>query len=190
MTGLAKTFRLGTIGADGSESQHRYGDLWDIEQTTGPSRLVVAPSGNHLDCMIELSRQLQEPFGILFVLLVSRCGNAPGRYQSPEPTSREDTEYFLRRYAEFFQNDGRSHLWLMSLPDEATIVYDNHDVLYAYGPIDSYVRVLERRGLRRAPVRFPVPHTHCYNEPYDPIEEAVLGAWNWRHFPLAPDDEL
>src|SRR5262245_23861480 len=186
MTAPERTFRFGALSPDGTGSPHRYGDVWELERTTGPPRLVVAPSGSHLDCMIDLSRELREPFGILFVLVVSRCGNAPGRYQSPEPTSREETETFLRQHADFFQSDGRSHLWLMSLPDGATIVYDNHDVLYAYGPLDAYVRVLERRGLRRGQVCFPVPHTHCYNPHHDAGEQAVLATWAWKHFPLAP----
>lgn len=189
MTPAETAYRFGAHGPDGNQFPYRYTNIWDIEQTTGPSRLVVAPLGNHVDCMLELSRELQEPFGILFVLLVSRCGNAPGRYQSPEPITREDTEHFVRGYADFFQNDGRSHLWLMSLPDQASIVYDNHEVLYAYGPIDAYVQVLNKRGLQRGTVQFPSPHTHCYNQLYDPMEEAMLKVWNWRHFPLAPDDD-
>jgi len=62
-----------------------YPNVWAVGKTAGPERLVIAPSFDQVGLMIELSRILPEPFGILYVLLVSRCGNEPSRYQSPYP---------------------------------------------------------------------------------------------------------
>lgn len=184
-----KTIRLGVFNEDGTTSRHCYPNIWDIEQTIGQPRIVAAPSANHVELMIEFSRLLREPFGLLFVLLVSQRGHVPGRYQSPRPTSRTETEAFLRAHADFFEHDGRSHIWLTSLPDNATIIYNNHDVLYVYGgPIPSYLEVLEKQGLTRGVIGFPVPHIHCYNEEQDDAEEAVLQTWDWMHFPLEAHD--
>ena len=182
-------YRFGAPSSDGRDAQYRYPDVWSIETTTGPSRLVAAPSARHVDCLIELSREVAEPFGILLVMLIPRLGSRPGRYQSPRPTTREETEAFLRKHAAFFEFDGRAHIWVMSLPDKATLIYDNHDVLYAYGPIDKFTKVLERRGLTFGDVRYPVPHTHRYNPECDSGEEMVMKEWEWKWFPLQPNDD-
>jgi len=167
-----------------------YPNVWAVEKTTGPERLVIAPSLDQVGLMIELSRILPEPFGILYVLLVSRCGNEPSRYQSPYPCARDEMESFVGHFQEYFESDGRHHIWITSLPESATLVYDNHNVLYAYGPLERYQKILSRSGLNEGSVRFPVPHTHNYNAEFDDHEKKVLAHWDWRRYPLvAGDDE-
>jgi hypothetical protein len=126
-------YRFGVPSPEGQHVPYCYPDVWSIEATSGPSRLVAAPSARHVDCLIDLSREVAEPFGTLVVMLIPRCGSAPGRYQSPTPTTREETEAFLRRHEAFFESDGRAHVWLMSLPDKAKLIYDNHNVLRVAG---------------------------------------------------------
>ncbi|HEY0604736.1 MAG TPA: hypothetical protein VGD58_17590 [Herpetosiphonaceae bacterium] len=93
-----------------------YPNIWEIEQTTGPQRLVIAPAAGHVDLLIELARLLPEPFGVLYILAVPRGGSEPGRYQNAQPCDRDDLEAFLRRFETFFESDARHHLWLFSLP--------------------------------------------------------------------------
>ena len=175
----------GALGGD------PYQDRWSLEKTTGPERLAVAPRGRrHIDVLLELAGCLQEPFGILYVLLLSRTGaHSPGRYQSPFPTTREETEAFARRFTNYFEGDGRHHLWLMSLPDQATLVYDNHDLVYAYGPLDRFKSVLTRLGFSEGAVAIPVPHQHSWNQEYDSTEDEVMEYWGWKRFPLQADDD-
>ena len=184
-----KPYKFGTV-RDNNHVPFTYPDIYAIEKTTGPERLAIAPSTNQVEILIELARQLPEPFGILYVLLIPRgSGSTAGRYQNPAPSSRQEMESFLDRFRDYFESDGRHHIWVMSLPVSATLVYDNHNVIYAYGPRDQFKRVLTPRGFAEEKVRFPVPHVHNYNEEYDSEEREIMTYWNWKYFPLAEYDD-
>jgi hypothetical protein len=190
-SGRASVTKFSGLDAVGSPSRYPYDDRWSIERTTGPDRIVVAPSrGHHVDVLLDLARCLREPFGVLYVLLLSRTGaHESGRYQSDVPASRAEAEAFVRRFGDYFEGDGRHHLWLMSLPDEATLVYDNHDLIYGYGPLNQYRAVLSGRGFSEGTTAIPAPHQHCYNAEYDGAENDLMDYWGWRRFPLQPDDD-
>ena len=164
-------------------------NAWAVEKTSGPDRLVIAPSSLHIELMTKLAGVLPEPFGILYVLLMSRQDNDLGRYQCPSPCTREAMESFLRGFKEYFESDGRHHIWVASIPAGATLVYDQHNVIYAYGPLAEFKKILHREGLSEQPISFPAPHVHNYNQQFDEQEQEVLDYWNWRRSPLRPDDE-
>lgn len=169
--------------------RQQYAGVWQREKTSGPERLSIAPAGNHVDVLCSLLQCLPEPFGILYVLLLSRTGRELGRYQCPEPFSREDTISFLKSFREYLEGDGRHHIWIISLPTNATLVYDNHDLLYAYGSIAEYERILETTGLSSGTVVIPAPHGHQYNVEFDEDEERIMSFCPWLHFPLHPSDD-
>jgi hypothetical protein len=139
--------------------------------------------------MIKLAAVLPEPFGILYVLLVSRRNNDLGRYQCPSPCRREEMESFLREFKEYFESDGRHHIWVASIPASATLVYDQHNVIYAYGPLAQFKKILLGEGLTENPISFPAPHAHNYNPQFDGQEQEVLEYCHWRKSPLTPNDE-
>jgi hypothetical protein len=168
---------------------YSYPNAWAVEKTSGPDRLVIAPASGHIELMMKLAGVLLEPFGILYVLLVSRRDNDLGRYQCPSPCKREEMESFLREFKEYFESDGRHHIWVVSIPASATLVYDQHNVIYAYGPLAQFKKILHGEGLRENPISFPAPHAHNYNQQFDEQEQKVLDYWDWRKSPLTPDDE-
>lgn len=60
-------------------------------------------------------------------------------------------EGFLREFRAYFESDGRHHIWVSSLQASAlqasaTLVYDQHDVIYAYGPLESLQGYCRVRG--------------------------------------------
>ncbi len=168
---------------------YRYSNMWSMEKTTGPDRLVIAPASEQIEMIVELAKGVPEPFGILYVLLISRLDNGLGRYQNPNPSSRREMEAFLRKFKEYFENDGRHHVWITSLQVSATFVYDRHNVIYAYGPLEQFKKILVDRGLKEGPVRFPGPHSHNYNSQFDDQEREVLQYWEWRRTPLTDSDD-
>lgn len=182
-------FKLGSMAPDGTWHRHDHGNLWAIEPTSGRDRLVLAPSRAHVDLMIELLRALPEPFCILHVLITSRCGSHLARRQHPQMLPRSGAAHFLREYEAFFEGDGRHHVWVMSVPAEATIVYDNHDLLYAYGPLERFVGIAAARGMNEGEIGIPAPHMHGYHEAYDEAEERLLSAVDWLESPLQPGDD-
>jgi hypothetical protein len=181
-------YKFGTVSSPDALAEHRHANTWHLEETTGPSRLVIAPAAGHVALMLALAEHLPEPFGVLYVLLVSRCGNEEGRYQGPFQMDRAWVHAFLSKYRTYLESDGRHHIWVESLPGDGLLVYDNHNVIYAYGPIEQYVDTLRMKGFTEELVRFPEPHVHRYNQEFDRDETAILAHWEWKHFRLEDGD--
>jgi hypothetical protein len=202
------TFKLGQ-GAPGSSRAVVHPDVYERQRTTGDGRLCLAPRSGHVDLMRALARTWSDGgngdggggggaeadraegaggCAVLYVLLVARLGKRePGRYQSPAPLRLEEAEEFLERFQEFFECDGRHHVWLASR-NGAVLVYDHHQWIYAYGDLDAYERVARERGLTPGKLELPVPHSHHYHAAFDDEEDAVIGYWEWTGTPLCDGD--
>lgn len=168
---------------------HRYPRVFVQEKTTGPDRLKIAVSEGGSRVLLELASVLQAPFGVLYVMLVPRGGSRPGRYQSPR-LNRAEVAALFDRFGCFWDEDGRHHVWLHSEPGQATLVYDQHNVVFAYGPLPDFRRVLKTLGYSEASeLSFPEPHAHQYHRGFDEAERALVSLPGWKPFPLAPDDE-
>jgi hypothetical protein len=182
-------FKFGRLTPDGQDVEFRYADVYDWERTTGPARLVVAPASGQIDLLLALAECWRGPFGVLYVLVVPRGGGQAGRYQTPEPLMADELRSFLAAHRDFLEGDARHALWVASATGEGTLVYDRHNVIYAYGPLEAFEDVLRARGIRRGPVRFPVPHSHHYRPEFDPAERRLLSVYDWIRTPLRPDDQ-
>jgi hypothetical protein len=70
------------------------------------------------------------------------------------------------------------------------LIYDRHNVIYAYGPLDAFREVLAAEGLKEVPsVCFPSPHSHHYHQSLDSEEERLLQYWDWQRSPLKESDD-
>lgn len=175
----------------GEHVLHDYGNVY-FEQPCGPStRLVIGASRDHVDLLIELATQLQGlPWFVLYVLLVPRKGNREsGRYQSPPFDTHAELSAFLAAFRSFFEGDGRHHVWVGSAANDGLLVYDQHNVIFAYGPLDSFRAILDSHGFREHPFWFPAPHTHPYAPENDAEEERLMTEAEWQWSPLQPGDE-
>jgi hypothetical protein len=171
----------------GSDEAFRYDDAYELQTAAGTPRLVIGVSRNHCELFVELAACLPEPLRVLYVLVLSRRQqHEEARYESG-PVSREQLAEFASAFGDFLQSDGRHHIWIAH-PDAGTIVYDRHEMLYAYGPIDAYLAVLERRGLQQGVVQVPSPHWHKYHPRFDDAEAALIQYWPWRRAPLKDSD--
>ena len=183
-------YKFGHLNASGIEAPFQYGNCWAVEKTTGPSRLVIAPADRYIELITRLTAVMREPFGILYVLLVPRAGGESGRYQSPAPVSRAELEEFLWQYQDLIEKDARQHLWVSSVDGSSLLVYDNHNVIYAYGPLADFENVLRSNGLTLCEaVSFPVPHMHRYNVEFDQQAREIMKHWSWIRFPLQESDD-
>lgn len=176
---------------NGEQVPHDYGNVF-FEQPCGSStRLVIGPSSGQIALMTELSAELKgDPWFILYVLLVPRVGNRePGRYQSPGFTTHAELSSFLSAFRGFFEGDGRHHVWVGSASNDGLLVYDQHDVVFAYGPLNQYRSILVSHGFRESSFWFPSPHSHSYSADNDAEEERLMAELEWRHSPLQKGDE-
>ncbi len=153
-------------------------------------RLVIGPSDNHLDMMVALAGTWStQEFYVLYVLLISHTGSQPGRYQSPLFESFEDLQMFLYSYEQFLQTDGRHHLWIGSPTNDGLLIYDQHDVIFAYGDLSRYESVVKGQSFSERDFWFPVPHGHNYPATNAKPEEELLRHFDWRYSPLKEGDE-
>ncbi len=183
-------FKFGIIQNenDTNVKQFFYPNTWNIENTPQFQRLVIAPESNQIELIIELCKTLPEPFGILYVLVVPRGENEEGRYQIAQPLNHKETEIFLRDFKDYFEKDARHHIWIASIPTNSMLIYDNHNIIYAYGELEKFEKIISEKGLIQKEIIVPVPHVHGYNPTFDVEEERILSKFNWKHFPLTESD--
>jgi hypothetical protein len=171
------------------EQEHSYPAVFRIETTrNGTERIVVGVPGGDPVVFERLGRCLEGPYWLLFVLHTPRGEGEPGRYQSPE-IEPERFNAFLARYGAFLSGDGRHDFWLRSPSSEATIVWDRHNLIYAYGPLDDYISALRGLGFSEAEVSIPFPHAHNYRPEFDSDAKTLLLEFEWTRTPLKPEDE-
>jgi hypothetical protein len=168
-----------------------YDNMWATEETTGGgNRLVIAPARGQTEILGALLKDMSGPFWLLYVLVIPRGRAEPGRYQSPEPQTQGAVEVFLNEFSSFLEKDGRHNLWIASESGSEMLIYDRHNVVYAYGPLNSWRRSLAVHGFSEVPdVRFPSPHSHHYHESFDSEEDRLMNHWNWHRTPLNESDE-
>ena len=181
-------YKFGFLNPD--DQEYLYPHTWAFEETVGQLRLAVAPRRNHIATLLSLIETMPEPFWVLYVLAVPRGGSEAGRYQSAELKSRETVQGFLDGFKAFFEQDGRHHLWIRSGSGAAMLVYDRHNLIYAYGPLEEFRGILLQIGLEESDsIRIPDPHIHHYNEHLDRDESRVLEYWEWHRTPLQDEDD-
>ena len=182
--------KFGILDSSSRETPYEYSGEWAIEQTTGPGRLVIGPRIRQMALLRALSGVMDEPFHLLYVLVVPRDYGVPGRYQSSEPHSKQDLLEFLNRFGQFLESDGRHHLWVQSIGEPDLLVYDRHNLIYTYGGLDKFKRILTTEALAETPrIKIPSPHVHYYHKKYDADCRALLKYWSWRRSPLREQDE-
>jgi hypothetical protein len=180
-------YKLGTLIEDDNIEYH-YEDRFTLEQTTGPDRLCIGAAKRHSDLVLALAEQLEPPFYLLYLLHTPRGSHQAARYQSP---ALEWTEVvaLLRQFQPFLEQDARHDLWLHAAGDQATLVWDRHNLIYAYGPLSHFETILKQHEFVQDVISVPVPHTHHYHTTFDADEDQLLNFFDWRASPLQPVDE-
>lgn len=179
-------FKIGDLD---NQDEVCWDNLYQKENHPNFSRLIIGCNSKEIPLILELCKEMEGPFGILHVLLVSRLGKESGRYQSPYPMSYEDLELFLYEHQEYFEQDGRQHLWVSSISGEGQFIFDNHNYIFAYGNIDKYITTLNSMGFSEGEINIPAPHCHNYHSDFDNEEESVNEAFEWLYSALQDGDD-
>jgi hypothetical protein len=173
------------------DQEWRYGNVWATEETTGGgNRLVIAPARGQIESLVALLKEMTGPFWLLYVLVIPRGNGELGRYQSPEPETEIVVETFLSEFSTFIEKDGRHNLWIASESGSEMLIYDRHNVIYAYGPLNAWRLTLAANGFSEVPdICFPSPHSHHYHQSLDLEEDRLMNYWDWFRTPLKKSDE-
>lgn len=158
------------------------------EPATTPSRLAIAVSHDACALLADLAQGLGDRFFLLYVHVVPRGPEPPGRYQSPL-LQLADVCLVLHEFTAMFEQDGRHHLWIHAADGAGTLVYDRHDIVYAYGPLPTFEERLQRRGFVPGDFTLAIPHGHHYHARFDDSVRALLHRWDWHRTDLQPEDE-
>ena len=131
---------------------------------------------------------MQPPYLLLYILHTPRGEGEPGRYQSAE-LSATDLQALMARFGAYLSSDARFDLWAYSPSEDATVVWDRHNELYAYGPLARFSEELRALGFFSGSISTPAPHQHHYRQELDAPASELLAALEWSHSPLRPEDE-
>lgn len=181
-------FKFGHL-INNQSSRYYYNNTFAHDVYPSWSRLTIGPKDNQIPLMLEIAKSWGGPYGILYVLSTPRLGYNAARYQSPEPCSYDDLELFAYTFQEFFEGDGRHHIWFMDVNSNKQIIYDNHNILYAYGDDDSIIKLLKENNFTRGEVSIPAPHEHLFNQENDTYEDEIMGYFEWIEFPLQEEHD-
>ena len=181
--------KLGAPGENGWDDdaiEHVHPAIYEVRQDR--QRLYAGvPFGNPF-IFQALTLSLQPPYILLYVLHTPRGEADPGRYQSP-PLSEQEFKTFMQIYGPYLGSDGRFDVWARSHEDNATIVWDRHNFLFAYEPVDNFIRIMSALNFSQGDVPKLDNHVHHYRDECDADAAAILTALDWQWSPLRPEDE-
>lgn len=176
---------------EGAEVPFEYDNTYGRERISGGiERLTIGFRDGHGRVLPLLGAVLGPPYKLLYVLHTSRTGAPLGRYESPA-LGEPEVEDLFHEYGSYFAKDARHDVWLHSRAG-GPVVLDRYNVVYAYGPLERYARVLNDGGIRAVAAwalpKAPYPHVLHYHEQWDPSEHTLLSAYSWRRTALQPHD--
>lgn len=182
------------IGPDLQKLHHIVGDESSpythpaVYRLTPGQSIVAGLPGGDVEVFIALIDRLDGPFHLLYVLHTPRGEAEHGRYQSSR-IDKADVLRWLRRFADYLRADSRFDLWAHSPDDNATLVWDRHNRLFAYGPLDDFDAALRGRGFVEGDAIIPSPHEHHYRTVCDAEARTLIASQDWSWSPLRPEDE-
>jgi len=173
---------------EGEWVEHRHPAIFAREVSGGGERLVAtAPAGDPA-IFQRLVETLEGPYALLYVLHTPRGEGEAGRYQSPV-LELGAIQSFLARYAAFLRADARFDLWAHALGANATVVWDRHNLIYAYGASERFESALRKLGFEDGLPTVSFAHQHHYRAECDGAAAGLLEEFDWRYSPLQPEDE-
>ena len=159
-----------------------------VERSGESSRIVAGCPGGDAQVFHRLASILVEPYLLLYVLHTARGDQDQGRYESERLRAPEFIA-FIAKFGRYLGGDARFDLWAHAPEEDATIVWDRHDLIHAYGPLERFTLELELLGYVPGQVEVPVSHIHYYRAEFDADAEELLASRAWSWTPLLPEDE-
>ena len=168
--------------------EHSFPPIFEISGQGESHRLLAgAPSGQS-EPFERIALCLQPPYYLLYVLHTPRGEGEPGRYQSGQLSADECRE-FISKFGSYLAVDARFDLWLHSPSENATVVWDRHNHLYAYGPLARFASELRALGFAEGVLPPLGAHQHHYRSECDARAMELLSFTTWRHSALRPEDD-
>ena len=172
---------------DGEWIEHAFEPQYLLPARGEHPRIIAAVPSGGCEPFEGLVACITPPYFILYVLHTPRGEGEPGRYQSP-PVSVTEFAAFMARFGSYLATDARFDLWVHSPTDSATVVWDRHNLLFAYGPLLRFEEALCRMGFASGACAVPAPHQHHYHAANDEAAAELLTWCEWNRSPLRAED--
>lgn len=167
---------------------HSFEAIYTVAQMGEGERISAGiPSGNS-SAFVRLVSCLEPPYLLLYVLHTPRGEAAAGRYQSP-PIQMQDLSEFIARFGAFLCADARFDIWAHSPSERATVAWDRHNQIFAYGPLERFVLELKALGFVEGEASVSFAHAHHYRQEFDEDARELLKAFNWSYSELRAEDK-
>lgn len=171
---------IGKLFVPGLAAPYRHPKVWLRERVDGGrARLRIGAGLGTMELFLALAASLEQPLYLLVVMRVPRVGEEPGRLESIA-IDHAELATFAERFGELFEDDARAQLWVGEALSDNLLVLDEHDLIYAYGPLHLFEQTLRERGYEPGDPRIPDPHEHHYNHQFDDLERDLRRRWTWR----------
>lgn len=162
----------------------RYDNLYRSQSISGVQRFVIATEGEPVELLRKLVGLYSGPFRLVYLLMTPPEGYEPTRYEVAG-LGLAEVDSFLVRFKPFLQADARHHIWIHAETSGGTLIYDEHDWIYAYGLRDEVERLLIQEGFQDGVPEIPFPHMHNESSAHDEAMLELLGAMSWKQVPVS-----
>jgi hypothetical protein len=157
----------------------QYEDVYKRQTISGVHRVVIASKQNGIDLLRNLLHHYSGPFQLIYMLVTPPEGYEPMRYEL-EGLEKEEVEEFLSQYRDFLSTDARHHVWIHARTSGGTLIYDEHDWIYAYGAQEAVTQWLIENDFSESLPEIPFPHLHNENAANDQAMTELLRALPWK----------
>ena len=180
---------IGKLFEVGGRAPYRHSKIWLREEVDDTERLRIGVGTGTIALLEALAAPLREPLFLVVVMRVPQQVEA-GRWESI-PLTHPEFHRFTERYGQLFEDDARAQLWVGELDGIGMLVLDEHDLIYAYGPLLRFEQVLVEHDYLPGDPQVPQPHEHRYSRQFNELESRLRRLWPWsRISPLdvVPED--
>lgn len=175
--------------SDTEWKEHSFSKIYECsELSEGTCRIVAGVPNGDTSFFKRLTLCLKPPYYLLYVLHTPRGEGDPGRYQSPGLSAVQLCE-FIARFKSFLSADARFDIWAHSPSENATVVWERHNLIYAYGPLEKFSTELSSMGFSKGELNIPFPHQHHYQHEMDEDAKSLLAFCEWSYSPLRAEDK-
>jgi hypothetical protein len=178
--GLPEGFgsKLGTWDPERGWVPVQQGNRFQYQNISGVKRILISTENDPLGLISDLLEFYSSPFRFSYFIVSSTDVGEPSKYEL-QGLSREQLTHILNQFSEFFRSDARHHLWIHATGG-GTLIYDEHDWIYAYGSQNEIASFLTGTGFEEKPPEIPFPHLHNEPRENDVRMRELLNSYEWK----------
>lgn len=159
---------------DGENVAHLFPNQFFAET----DRLIIGTCDSRTELILDLVEPLAEKFVLGYEVRIERGISPLGTYRS-DPLTFGDLKSVAAEFRKLFEQDARHHTFVFPQETVAMVVYDEHDLVFAYGDLADYRKRLLEKGFEESYFELPFPHIHSYLDEMDEVESRLLNSRKW-----------